>query len=374
MDDGRSWLLYGANGYTGELLAREAVRRGLRPVLAGRGAEQVGRLAAELGLEHRVFPLTEVGRIAAELEPHAAVLLAAGPFSTTSAPVVEAALQTGTAYLDVTGEVSVFEACFARSEEARAAGSVLLPGVGFDVVPSDCLAASVAQALPGAGRLELAFHGELASGAAPAAGGRVGISRGTLKTMAENLAAGGAVREGGRLRRVPAAWRSRDVPFRCGTRHAVSIPWGDLATAWRSTGIPDIIVYAGAPPRQVTWMRRLRPLLPLAGLGPVQRFLRWRIDRRAPGPGPEERAATRSHLWARVEHPDGRALEGTLITPEGYTLTAAAGIECLARVLAGAVEPGTWTPAQAFGAGFVTELEGCELELGAVTGAGPGSG
>ena len=117
MDDGRSWLLYGANGYTGELLAREAVRRGLRPVLAGRGAEQVGRLAAELGLEHRVFPLTEVGRIAAELEPHAAVLLAAGPFSTTSAPVVEAALQTGTAYLDVTGEVSVFEACFARSED-----------------------------------------------------------------------------------------------------------------------------------------------------------------------------------------------------------------------------------------------------------------
>jgi len=135
------WMLYGANGYTGALIAEEAKRRGLTPVLAGRRADAVRPLAERLGLPHEVFPLEDHVALDRALERVDAVLLAAGPFSPTSRAVVDACIRTRRHYLDVTGEIAVFEAIFARDAEARERGAVLLPGVGFDVVPSDCLAA-----------------------------------------------------------------------------------------------------------------------------------------------------------------------------------------------------------------------------------------
>src|SRR3954467_15798150 len=152
-----TWMIYGANGYTGELVAREAVRKGLSPILAGRNAEAVGRLARELGLQSRAFSLDDPQGTAAELQGVEAVLHCAGPFVHTSAPMVDACLATGAHYLDITGEIAVFESILARGEEARKATVALLPGVGFDVVPSDCLAARLAAALPDATDLVLAF-------------------------------------------------------------------------------------------------------------------------------------------------------------------------------------------------------------------------
>src|SRR4051812_12796166 len=197
-----AWMIYGANGYTGELAAREAVRKGHAPILGGRNAEAVGRLAGELGLPSRVFSLDDPQGTAAELYGVQAVLHCAGPFVHTSAPMADACLATGAHYLDITGEIAVFESILVRGEEAKKAGVALLPGVGFDVVPSDCLAARLAAALPDATELILAFASD-----------RGEASRGTLKTMIESMPDAGSVRRDGEIVPVPVAFDVREIDF-----------------------------------------------------------------------------------------------------------------------------------------------------------------
>lgn len=352
MNDGR-WLIYGANGYTGRLIAQEAAHHGMRPVLGGRRPAAVREVATEHGFEHETFLLDDPDELARRLEPYDAVLLAAGPFAHTSRPVVEACLQSGTHYFDITGELDIFEDVFARDERARERGVTLLPGVGFDVVPSDCLAARLAEALPGATQLELALSG-LGGGPSP----------GTTKTMVEALPEGGAIRRGGRVERVPAAWRTREVPFHDKTRTAVSIPWGDVSTAYYSTGIGDIVVYMAMPERMIRASRLTRSLGPLLGLGAVQRGLKRLVDRRVEGPSEEERRSGRSELWGRVVDAEGRCLEGTATTPDGYTLTARTSVEAVRRVLEGGIRTGALTPSLAFGSDFLEGFAGCEVRLG----------
>lgn len=343
-----TWMIYGANGYTGDLAAREAVKKGLSPILAGRNAEALGKLGRELGLQIRTFPLDNPQAAAAELYGVKAVLHCAGPFIHTSAPMVDACLATGAHYLDITGEIAVFEAVLARSEEARRAGVALLPGVGFDVVPSDCLAARLAAALPDATELELAFY---------TAGGSV--SRGTMKTMIESLPHAGAIRRNGRIVPVPVAFDAKEIDFggKAGKRWAMTIPWGDVSTAYHSTGIPNIRVYSGTPPATIRKMKRLAPFLPLAGWRPVKRFaLRW-VERKVTGPSEHARQTARVYLWGQARNA-GRSVTSTLETPEGYQFTAASAVAAVERVLAGTAQPGAWTPSRAFGADFVASLPG----------------
>ena len=344
-------LLYGANGYTGELMAEEAARVGLPLVLAGRRADAIQPIAARLGIEHRIFPLGSGEQIASELDGISTVLLAAGPFAHTSAPMLDACIRRGAHYLDITGEIAVFEACKRRGEEARAAGVMVLPGVGFDVVPTDCLAASLHESLPDATHLELAF------------GGGGGFSRGTAKTMVSGLGQGGAVRENGRIRRVPTAWKTREVPYRDRARLSVSIPWGDVSTGFTSTGIPNIITYMAMPPGAAKMLRRSRPFGWLLASGPVQRFLLRRIEQAEKGPSAEVRASARMQVWGEVRNAAGDRRSATLTTPEGYRLTAIASIEAARRVLADGSQPGYRTPSRAFGATFVSQLEGCDLRM-----------
>src|SRR3954469_4906998 len=344
-----TWMIYGANGYTGELVAREAVRKGHVPILGGRNVESVGRLARELGLPSRVFSLDDEQGTAAELYGVKAVLHCAGPFVHTSAPMVNACLATGAHYLDITGEIAVFESVLSRGEEAKKAGVALLPGVGFDVVPSDCLAARLAAALPDATELALAFD---------TAGGSV--SRGTMKTMIESLPGAGAIRRNGEIVPVPVAFDVREIDFGSGTgkRRAMTIPWGDVSTAYHSTGIPNIRVYSGTPPSQIRKMKRLAPLLPMAGWGPIKRLaLHW-VDKRVTGPSEQVRETARIHLWGEVRNAAGRPVTATLETPEGYRFTAASAVASVERLLQGTVPPGAWTPSRAFGADFVAGLPG----------------
>jgi short subunit dehydrogenase-like uncharacterized protein len=345
-----SFLLYGASGFTGELAAREAVRRGLRPILAGRRNERVEPLAQELGLPHRAVALTDRAALEATVAETAAVLHCAGPFVRTSRPMVEACLTTGTHYLDITGEIAVFEALRRKDEKARGAGIALLPGAGFDVVPSDCLAARLAEALPGATTLELAFAGD---------GAR--WSAGTLKTLVESLPALGAVRHGGRIVPVGPAHETREIDFPgLGCRFTMTIPWGDIATAHATTGIPDIKVFTAVPRGTARRVARLKPLLPLSGLTPVKRLLQAWIGRKVENPGAEVRERARIYLWGRVLDAQGRSVEGSLVTPEGYSFTAVAAVEATRRVVAGQVAAGYWTPSRAFGASFVEGLPGLE--------------
>ncbi len=347
--DSRDWLLYGAYGYTGRHIAEESRRRGMRPVLAGRDAGKVRALAAELDCPAKVFPLDSPERVAENLSGMCAVLNCAGPFSATAAPMIEACLKAGAHYLDITGEIAVIEAAAQLHDRAAAAGVSVIPAVGFDVVPSDCLAAMLAQRLPGATRLQLAFT---FSGS---------VSPGTAKTMLEGLPGGGRVRVDGQIVRVPWAWKTIEVPFPEGPRQAVSVPWGDVASAWHSTGIGNIEVYLAMPRRQIGWLRRMRWAFPAFELQPLQSLFRWWITRLVAGPSAEEHAASRSWLWGRVEDSAGNRAEALLKTPGGYPLTVSAALACMERVLAGTAPAGFSTPAKAFGADLVLQISGTEL-------------
>jgi short subunit dehydrogenase-like uncharacterized protein len=340
------WLLYGANGYTGELVARLAARLGHRPILAGRSADGVCTLAEELRLERRLFSLEVPPLIDEALHGMNLVLHCAGPFARTSRAMADACLRTRTHYLDVTGEVAVFEALAARDAEARAAGVMLLPGCGFDVVPSDCLAVHLKGRLPGARRLALACAGS----------GRV--SRGTATTAIEGHGHGGLVRRGGALTPVPPAWKARRIDFGEGERPAITIPLADLSSAWHSTGIPDIELYFAAS----TGLRALalasRYLGPVLGSAAVRRFLTARVRAGAPGPTEEERRRGRAFVWGEVEDAEGRRAVSRLATPDGYTFTARAALAVVARVLAGQAPAGFQTPARAYGPDFVLSIAG----------------
>jgi short subunit dehydrogenase-like uncharacterized protein len=255
------WLIYGANGYTGRLIAEEAARRGLRPILAGRNAGAIDPLAKRLRLPVRAFALDNPAAVRAGLKDIGLVLHCAGPFSATCAPMLEGCLDVGAHYLDITGEIDVFAHCHAQHERARKRGIVVIPGTGFDVVPTDCLAAQLKREMPNATSLVLAFD---------AAGGP---SPGTALTGVEGLGKGGRARIGGRLTRVPLAWKTRRFDRDGESRFAMTIPWGDVYTAFLSTGIPDIEVYMAVPPSAATNLRRIRWLGGQVGRAPVQAWL-----------------------------------------------------------------------------------------------------
>lgn len=345
-----SFLLYGAYGYTGNLIARSAVQRGMRPVLAGRNQQKVRAQAEKLGLEYRAFHLADPIAVDAGLAGSRVMLNCAGPFSHTARPMAEGCLRAGAHYLDVTGEMEVFEDLALLGTEAGAAGVMLLPGVGFDVVPSDCLAAHLKRMLPSADHLALAFQ----SLGTP--------SRGTMATALERLSRGGVLRQNGRLVPVPAAWKARDIDFGKGSVRAVAIPWGDLVTAFHSTGIPNIEVYSTLP-AAFRWSALLaRPLGPLLSSPAVRHLLSLWIRTRPPGPSDSELATGSSVLWGEVRDPAGRRAVARLRGPQAYEFTARTALAVVERVLAGRVLPGFQTPSMAYGPDFPLDIQGVVRE------------
>lgn len=339
------FLIYGASGYTGSLCAEHAVERGLRPIVAGRSRAKVQPLAERLGLDARAFPLDDPARLAEGIAGVAAVLHAAGPFSATARPMAETCLQAGIHYLDITGEIDVFEAMAGFDGRAKAAGVMLLPGAGFDVVPSDCLAAHLKARMPQAVRLRLSI------------GGLGSVSRGTAKTMAEGVGSGTRVRRSGRI--VALASPPRGIAdFGNGPRPTVALSWGDVATAWHSTGIPDIEMFFQASPaltRAAAMPALVRRLL---ASGPAQRFIARTIERRLPpGPTPEQRARGRSLFLGEAWDAAGTRIATRMETAEGYTLTAQTAVEIARRAASEEAVAGFQTPATAFGADFVLRFE-----------------
>jgi short subunit dehydrogenase-like uncharacterized protein len=352
----QEWILYGATGYTGRAIAEEAARRGLPPILAGRNAQSIGDLAKTLGLQHRVFGLSDADTLRRSIRGARVVLNCAGPFSATARPMMEACLAERAHYLDITGEIDVIEEAATLDDRAKAAAVILLPAIGFDVVPSDCLAAKLAARLPGATRLILAFN---ASGS---------LSPGTAKTMLEAVSQGGRVRIDSRLTQVPLAWKTLDVPFREGTRTAMTIPWGDVASAFYSTGIGNIEVYAAAPRRQIMMLRRSRWLLPLLGLKPFRSFIASVIEKRVHGPSAESRGRDGSSLWGYVEDGGGHRVAATLTTPNGYALTVSTSLAAVEQLLEAPPAAGFLTPSRAFGADFIDGIPGCDFRFEEKTG------
>lgn len=341
------WMIYGVNGYTGRHCAIEAARRGLRPVIAGRNAEGVARTAAELNLPYRVFDLSSQDTLTRELGSVDAVLNCAGPFSATARPFLDACRAAGTHYLDVTGEIAVFEYVHQLTDIWKQAGIVVLPGTGFDVVPTDCMAAMLKEAMPDAVSLRLAFKSK-----------RGKLSPGTAKTMVEGLAQGCTIRKNGRLEQSPLGAISDTLPYPGGPSLSTVIPWGDVSTAYYSTGIPNIEVYTAIPKGQLDQMQSTQTITRILKWKWTQRIAKRLIEFAVVGPDDAQREADATELYGDVSNAAGERVSMTMNTPNGYSLTFDSAVTCTERVLAGEVAPGAQTPSLAFGSSFALKLPG----------------
>ena len=347
------WMIYGAYGYTGRLIAAAVRERGLTPLLAGRDAGRVEALAAEIGLEYRVFDLAQPQRARLALAGVAVVAHCAGPFSATSEAMIDACLATGSHYVDITGEIGVFEAAHARDRAAREAGIVVCPGVGFDVIPTDCLAACLKEALPDAATLALGFDTD----------GQ--LSPGTSKTALEGMRVGGQVRRAGRIVGVPLGWKRRRINFGRGERPAVTIPWGDISTAFHTTGIPNIEVYMAAP-SGVGWaMRLLNPCRPIFASRRVQGWLARRIEAQVQGPSAAFRRQHRTWVWGEARSRSGAVVTARVETANPYDVTVEGVLLAVEHLLAGKSAPGFITPSRLLGNRCVEQLRGSgRIEIG----------
>ncbi len=340
------WMIYGAYGYSGRLIAECARERGLSPVVAGRSEPKTRELAAALGVEHRVFALDDASAVRDGLRGVDAVVHCAGPFSSTSRPMIEGCLATGAHYFDITGEAFVFEYAHSAAIDARAkeANIVVCPGVGFDVVPTDCVARTLVEALPDATELELGF----------ASAGR--FSPGTAKTMVEGLGLGTFARRDGRL--VRTGVQTREIDFGSGPRTAMSISWGDISTAYYTTGIGNIVVYVPASRKMIANAKRAAWVRPLFKLGFVQNFLKRKVDTRITGPDEAQRAKADTEVWGEVANAAGKRVSARLRTANGYTVTQLAPVAIIEHLLEHDAPSGSLTPSRLMGKDFASSLEG----------------
>jgi short subunit dehydrogenase-like uncharacterized protein len=346
------WIIYGSYGYTGQLIAEIASKSDKEVILSGRDEHKLRQQADILQLSYLKADLDNAQEMSALLKDAILVIHCAGPFRHTYRKMAKACLEHQCHYLDITGEIEVFEGMKAYGEKFEKAGIMAMPGTGFDVVPSDCLAAYLHQQLPDATDLELAFMG---------LGG--GLSHGTATTMAENIDKGGAIRKNGKIEVVPTAYKDKKIDFGRGYMSAMTIPWGDVSTAYHSTGIPNIMVYMAAPPKAIAWAKRSNHMGFILKTNLAKSLLKKYINSRPAGPDIQARQKGKSLLWGKVTNAAGKNVEARLQTKEGYTLTALTAWLIAEKVASGNFKTGYQTPSSAYGADLIMEIAGTERQL-----------
>jgi short subunit dehydrogenase-like uncharacterized protein len=341
-------LIYGANGYTGKLITKEAKARSVSVELAGRNKKEIQALSNESGFPYHIVELTETTKLEVLLKDFHTVIHCAGPFSETAIPMVEACIKSNTNYLDITGEIWVFEDIMKYHEQAKSTGIVLMPGAGFDVVPTDCLAGYLKEKLPSGNSLELAFVGS-----------KTGMSRGTAVTMAKNISKGGFIRENGEIKNVPLAFEVKELKFAHKNQWCMTIPWGDLMTSYHQTKIPNIKVFSGASLKMINKIKKYRKLKFLLGIGWIQKLVRNKIEKSVTGPNEEKLMSGKTYVLGTIKDEAGNSFSAELITPEAYFLTAKTALESALK-LKNNILKGYFTPSQAFGKDFILEFENVE--------------
>jgi len=347
MSNGYPFMIYGANGYTGRIITQLAAERGLKPLLCGRNQAAIAELATRYKMPYEIASLDDKAALDDAVLSVDVVLHCAGPFAQTARPMLESCMRNKAHYLDITGEIGVFEMIAALDDDIKRSGIMALPGAGFDVVPTDCLAAYLKKRLPTATQLTLAFAG---------LGG--GVSHGTASTMLQNIGRGGAVRQNGQIRVVPDAFKTRMITFDQKAVQTVTIPWGDVSTAFYSTGIPNIEVYMAVSPTILRFLEGGNFLKWWAKKNWVKNMLQKGLDRFLNGPSDQQRQKSKSIVWGEVRDLKGNSAIARLTTPEGYTLTALTALAAVEKVLSGKAPIGFQTPSTAYGADFILEIKG----------------
>ena len=352
-----SFLLYGANGYTGRLIARYAAEYNLTPILAGRSRVAIETLATELNLLYRIIDLDKEAALIATLKEVKLVLHAAGPFSNTARQMADACLKTGTHYLDINGDISVFEMLKKYDKAAAAACIMIMPGVGFDVVPTDCIALQLKNKLPDAIKLELAFA---------TIGGS--LSHGTATTMAAKMGEGGAIRKDGKIKKTVLGQKGMMLNFFRGYGKSekpifvMSIPWGDISTAHFTTGIPNIETYTGISKKTWYFLKAQFLFNWLLRKNFVRNFLKKKINALPAGPSDEQRQKATGMVWGRATNAAGNSTTAMLCGPEGYTITVHASLIIIKKVLSGIFKTGYQTPANVYGPDLIAEVPGIVIK------------
>jgi short subunit dehydrogenase-like uncharacterized protein len=331
-------LIYGANGYTGKLICEVAKKKGLSPILAGRNQQIITELANDYGWQSRIFGLDSKRDIVANLAGVDVVMHAAGPFRFTAKNMLEACLESGVHYLDITGEIEVFALAQGLHANALEKNIMLLPGTGFDVVPTDCLALKLKEQMPDATSLELAFV---------TLGGQV--SHGTAMSMSEKLGEGGASRMNGKIVREPIAKRGRTITVGEKNFFVMSIPWGDVFTSYYTTGIGNVRAYTGSKPLLFNILKFQFLFNPLLRTNWFKKWLQQKINQRPAGPSDEQRRKAKSYIWGEVTNAAGEQKTAWYSCPDGYTLTALTAVDIAERVLYGQWKAGYQTPAGCYG-------------------------
>ncbi len=346
MKSSKQIAVYGSYGYTGNLIVDLCRSKNLEVVLAGRNEESLKKQSEKTGYPYQVVESNDLEGLKKLLTPVAVVIHCGGPFRYTAETMAKACLATQTHYTDITGEYQVFESLSKLDDRAKQLNIMIMPGTGFDVVPSDCLAVHLKNRLPSATHLQLAFT--MSKG---------GLSRGTSKSMAEGLGDGGLIRKDGQLTYCALGSKILNIDFGSFQTKTLCIPWGDISTAWRSTGIPNIEVYTGASESMIANAKRSNYFNWLLKMRWVKNYMLKAIDKKPAGPSDEKRETGRSFLWGKVWDASGKECISRLETLSGYSLTAHTSVLIAEKILAGNFKAGYQTPAMAYGAELILEVE-----------------
>jgi saccharopine dehydrogenase (NAD+, L-lysine-forming) len=344
-------VVYGATGHTGAQLCATLIRGGAKVVMVGRDRRKLDLLARESNGHAELFvaAIDDAVSLRAAVAKGRVVVNCAGPFARYGRAVQDAALANGRHCLDMSGEPGFVQATLARDAEARERGALLVSGIGFDVVPTDALAALLAQAVGGQVTTARVAYSRLDAG--PTAG--LGM------TMLQGLLDGGSAFVDGSLRREALGhdrWNVR-FPGASGSVSCLSVPWGDVISLPHSTGARTARAYLPKtmPPPALgsALMRALRWALPAHLFPKLEAFIARRMVRRLPLSTNDRDGApggSGARLSAVVELTGNQGTKvGWVVAGSGITIHAAA--LCARATLApGFGARGARTPSQAFGA------------------------
>lgn len=338
-------ILYGANGYTAKLILGELLKRGIEPEIAGRNSYAINTVAAKYNLITQIFSLKDYPVVLDNLKDTHTLFNCAGPFSETAEILMDACLETKTNYLDITGEIKIFEEAWKRNEKAIEAGITILPGIGFDVITTDCISKRLKEEMPDAVSLKLGIATKKSK-----------ISCGTLIVAINQFGENSIVREKGKL--VPIYWGSRTmvIDFGLFKSEAIAVQWGDVSNAFYSTGIPNIKVYLSLPSVLIKLMKNSKYFKKFVGSEFTKQNLIKFVSRNITGPNEKQRSKAGLFIRGEVENIKGEKLEQVYEFPDGYALTSKCAAEIVARILKNEVKPGTQTPSLAFGSNFMDQF------------------
>jgi short subunit dehydrogenase-like uncharacterized protein len=333
-------LIYGASGYTGKLLAKHLVHKGLRPVLAGRSSkvEQIGQ---ELNCPTRIFSTEDAADHLADID---VLVNVAGPFSATQDGLIKGCLRTKTHYLDIAGEFAEMEQAFKYHSEAQQAGIVILPAAGFGVVPTDVAAKIAGDQIEDPTQLTI-IYATLG-----------GASRGTLKTVLKDIQKPGHILKDGKHQKALPAQSELKVDILDKSFKTVYNPWrADLFTAHKSTGIKNIETYSEFPGFVVSMMKGklnwLRNLI-------LKRLINFLPE------GPSEKALAKGSTYVKAIAKNDRGEMGIveLKGPEAYRFTVLS-IHKMINLIWGAIdEKGYLTPSM-LGTDWIFAVEEIDIKV-----------